>query len=292
MKDKIDIEKLFSDKLASHESVVSDQVWSGIQSQIGVGASSTAIAAKGISVATKWFIGIASVVAVSTTVLVLNYSETSTEPVAPKQNSLDSTVMITDNKLLTTEKSQETAEIEAPKSSDVIISVEKPSLPIKSYPATSVIELNSKGANASETLILKQATPSAPKTLPVYIDENKSMEENRQVVSRVELLQLPVRSKTNGSVEAWNNTNIFSPNNDGVNDFFFLDCKDLKEFSITIVNEKNAVVFVSNDPNFKWDGIDYKSSEMVPEGNYGYIVFAVDVNNNPIKLFNSLTVSK
>lgn len=283
---------MFSDKLASHESVVSDQVWSGIQSQIGVGASSTAIAAKGISVATKWFIGIASVVAVSTTVLVLNYSETSTEPVAPKQNSLDSTVMITDNKVVTNEKNESVTKYEVPTSSDVLTSNEKTVLPKTETKDKFNIEAGSNVSKTPETLIVKQAVaPKPPDLSPTIINKNNPTCEY-PFLTREDISKLPVQSEVKGSVEAWKKTNIFSPNNDGVNDFFFLDCKDLKEFSITIVNEKNAVVFVSNDPNFKWDGIDYKSSEMVPEGNYGYIVFAVDVNNNPIKLFNSLTVSK
>lgn len=283
---------MFSDKLANHESVVSDQVWSGIQSQIGVGASSTAIAAKGISVATKWFIGIASVVAVSTTVLVLNYSETKTDPATPKQENIDSTDIIADNKVVTLETKEVSSQNEAPTSSDVVISIGKPVLPATTTQEKPNLDAVYKVSNNPETLIVKQAVPSPSVNLPVYNDENRERQEKIQKVTKECSIALPVRPKVTGSVEAWKNTNIFSPNNDGVNDLFFLDCKDLKEFSITIVNEKNAVVFVSDDPNFKWDGIDSKTGEIVPEGNYGYIVFAVDVNNNPIKLFNSLTVSK
>lgn len=292
MKDKIDIEKLFSDKLANHESVVSDKVWSGIQSQIGVGASSTAVAAKGISVASKWIIGIVSVVAVSTTAIVLNYSETNTQQITPNQNITDSTEIIADNKVVTDEKNESVTEYVAPVFSEVVISNGKTVFPKTETQDKANLDAGSNVSNSPEALIVKQAIgPISTSSRPAVINNNNPACEY-PVLPREDISKLPVRSEVKGSVEAWKNTNIFSPNNDGVNDLFFLDCKDLKEFSITIVNEKNAVVFISDDPKFKWDGTDYKTGEMVPEGNYGYIVFAVDNYKNPIKIFNSLKISR
>ena len=283
---------MFSDKLANHDSTVSSNVWSGIQSQIGIGATSTTVAAKGISMASKWIIGISSVVAVSAVAVVLNYSDTSTELVIPNQNISDSTELAADNKIDSDENNETVKQYELPSASDVVLSVEKSVVSATEIPEEISLEAGSTVSQTPETLIIKQAVKSTPDKAPVYIDENKALQESKQVVTRECGGVLPVRPEVKGSVEAWKNTNIFSPNNDGVNDLFFLDCKDLKEFSITIVNEKNAVVFVSDDPKFKWDGTDYRTGEMVPEGNYGYIVFAVDIYKNPIKIFNSLKISR
>jgi hypothetical protein len=292
LKDKINIEKLFSDKLANHESIVSDKLWSGIQSQIAVGASPTAVAAKGISVATKWIIGITSVVAISTTAIVLNYSETKKELVAPNQNNLDSTEIIADNKVASAENNESVVKYEAPISSDVVVATRKTILPKFETQDKFNLESSDNASNTAETLIVKQAV--APKSIELssFKTDKHNPTCEYTLLTREDVVKLPIQSEVKGSVEAWKNTNIFSPNNDGINDFFFLDCKDLKDFSITIINDKNTVVFASDDPKFRWDGTNYKSGEMVPEGNYGYIVFAVDANNSPVKLFNSLKVSK
>ncbi len=47
----------------------------------------------------------------------------------------------------------------------------------------------------------------------------------------------------------------FSPNNDGMNDYFgnVRDCQ-FTDFNLSIFNRWGQVVFESNDPNFRWDG--------------------------------------
>ena len=51
--------------------------------------------------------------------------------------------------------------------------------------------------------------------------------------------------------------NIFSPNGDGVNDFFsfgYYDSFDVQEFNIRIFDRWGNEVFTSEDSNFQWDG--------------------------------------
>ena len=49
--------------------------------------------------------------------------------------------------------------------------------------------------------------------------------------------------------------NAFSPNNDGINDFFEVedDC-DISQFQFTLFNRWGNVIFQSSDLNFRWDG--------------------------------------
>ena len=51
--------------------------------------------------------------------------------------------------------------------------------------------------------------------------------------------------------------NLFSPNNDGVNDFFSIDLADsyhLPTVKVSIFNRWGEEVFYSEDPDFEWDG--------------------------------------
>ena len=289
MKDNIDIEKLFADKLANHESVVSSKVWSGVQAQIGVGVSSTAVAAKGISVASKWIIGAVSVVAVSTVALVLNYNDTQNSPAEPIQQKSDSTELSVVN---STESKENKSEVN-------VKQTENPTdNSIKNESVNKIQPEDNADLNLTvpvETLIVKQAVSSGEVKnekieKPTKVEKIDKINKENKEDSRPSSYASVSASKS--SVQEWKSTNVFSPNNDGINDLFFLETKDLTDFSITIINEKNVIVYISDNPNFKWDGTDYKTGEMVPNGNYGYIVFAFDAAKNPIKLFNSLKISR
>lgn len=291
MKDKIDIEKLFSDKLANHESVVSSKVWSGIQAQIGVGVSSTAVAGKGISVASKWIIGAVSVVAVSTVALVLNYNDTQNSSVEPIQHKSDSTELSVVNYSELTEIKSET-EVDFKQTENPIDNT------IKNESVNKIQSEDNADLNLTvpvEKLIVKQAV-SSEEVKTEKIEKPTKVEKIEKFINEIKEDSRPTSyasvSPSKSSVQEWKSTNVFSPNNDGINDLFFLETKDLKDFSITIINEKNVIVYISDNPNFKWDGTDYKTGEMVPNGNYGYIVFAFDAAKNPVKLFNSLKISR
>ncbi|MBC8045767.1 MAG: gliding motility-associated C-terminal domain-containing protein [Fimbriimonadaceae bacterium] len=65
--------------------------------------------------------------------------------------------------------------------------------------------------------------------------------------------------------------NAFSPNNDGMNDYFQIEFIDqLQMHSINIYNRWGENVFYSNDPNFKWDG-NYKNNKL-PIGSFVYVL--------------------
>ncbi len=296
MEDNINIEKLFSDKLSNHESVVSDKVWSGIQSQM-VGASATVATAKGISTTAKWIIGISSAVAISAVAVVLNFPESKNEIHNPKEIGLDSTEIIVQNKEVKIEnKAEEVNKESYSKSTDFnIASTPKSAInngqEIEYSENTTSIstDIDPKKLIVQEVVTVRQTIPEVMTQVKTEKPSTETQETSKQIA---ETSTSVVKNSLKGSVQEWKKTNVFSPNNDGINDLFFLDTKELKEFSITVINEKNEVVFISDDSKFKWDGTDYKTGEMVPAGSYGYIVFAVDVYNNPIKIFNSLNISR
>ena len=82
--------------------------------------------------------------------------------------------------------------------------------------------------------------------------------------------------------------NVFTPNNDGVNDVFKMTglgdpCSD--EIKIQIFNRWGKLVFESEDPYFEWDGKNLNGNDCKPgpfltiiRGQYGSTI----VNNNPV----------
>lgn len=67
----------------------------------------------------------------------------------------------------------------------------------------------------------------------------------------------------------------FSPNGDGVNDFFEIEYHNLSDFEIEIFDLNGIRVFDTKDPNFKWSGKD-ETAKRLPEGEYSFVLRALD----------------
>lgn len=69
--------------------------------------------------------------------------------------------------------------------------------------------------------------------------------------------------------------NVFTPNNDGDNDFFQLINTDgIESLECVIINRWGNVIVEFNEISFLWDGLD-KSGDVVTEGTYFYKINAV-----------------
>jgi len=77
--------------------------------------------------------------------------------------------------------------------------------------------------------------------------------------------------------------NIFTPNGDGVGDFFKIKSDyELKEFNIQIINKLGEVVFESRDINQHWNG-KINGNDDASEGLYYYIIRGEDTFGNKIE---------
>jgi gliding motility-associated-like protein len=66
--------------------------------------------------------------------------------------------------------------------------------------------------------------------------------------------------------------NIFSPNNDGANDFFkAIRVRQIKEINLSIVDRWGNPVYFTKDPYFQWNGISSISKVAVSEGTFFYV---------------------
>lgn len=84
--------------------------------------------------------------------------------------------------------------------------------------------------------------------------------------------------------------NTFSPNNDGTNDLLSIESKGIVDFQITVLNDRQEVVYESSNPDFNWDGIHYRTNQKVPAGSYFYIIVAKDAVGNVINKHQKLTI--
>ena len=73
--------------------------------------------------------------------------------------------------------------------------------------------------------------------------------------------------------------NVFSPNGDGINDFFVFKHQSLKSCRVSIVDRSGKVVYKRKiDDVYSWDGWDgnmHNSNRSAPEGQYYFVVEAL-----------------
>lgn len=91
--------------------------------------------------------------------------------------------------------------------------------------------------------------------------------------------------------EVGNLPNVFTPNGDGNNDEFFVTCKNIKNFQLTIIDNQQNIIFATNDPDFRWNGFD-KFGQPAKEGTYYYIIVAEDESGNTINKYQQLRLQR
>ena len=82
--------------------------------------------------------------------------------------------------------------------------------------------------------------------------------------------------------------NTFTPNNDGVNDFFNILISNLSAYNIKIFNRYGTLIFTSDKILDSWDGT-FKG-DVMPVGVYYFIVDAKDAKGNRLFRKNSVTL--
>lgn len=67
--------------------------------------------------------------------------------------------------------------------------------------------------------------------------------------------------------------NVFTPNNDGKNEYFtpLIPYRYIESIELSIFNRWGQIVFETNDPAINWDGVHQDSNVPVPSGVYYYI---------------------
>ena len=75
--------------------------------------------------------------------------------------------------------------------------------------------------------------------------------------------------------------NSFTPNGDGLNDYFDPQLVGYHDFEIKIYDRWGSLVYFSKDANDGWDGSHYTNNDLLENGTYMYNIYVLDYNNKP-----------
>ncbi len=93
-------------------------------------------------------------------------------------------------------------------------------------------------------------------------------------------------------IDAWDFTifypNAFSPNGDGTNDDFFIEMNAIRDVDFQIFDRWGKVIYVSNDPDFRWDG--RINGVDAPEGVYVFRIKAVTYRDQEVERSGTITL--
>jgi gliding motility-associated-like protein len=305
LKDKDYIQELFSEKLSQHESSVRPDLWQNIQANL---ASQTAVtssvAAKSVSSASKWIYIAASVVSVtvasvyyfnsdskeSTVVseskVKINNENTIIKVENAQNESVEKSTVNTSKKENTTVNTHNTVVLVnqttlRPDEEKIITTeIKNASNNSGGNLNTSATNQNTQGANNPSNSQHKTSISGSNIPTENLIDDDKEktvvftdpVQQEKPVVGKIS--KLP---------------NVISPNGDNVNDYLFLQTERIIEFTITIMDTRNNLVYSSNDPAFTWYGTNM-TGEKLPAGKYYYFVTAIDEHNHKINKYNTLEI--
>ncbi|MDX1666155.1 MAG: gliding motility-associated C-terminal domain-containing protein, partial [Saprospiraceae bacterium] len=83
---------------------------------------------------------------------------------------------------------------------------------------------------------------------------------------------------------------VMSPNGDGLNDFFFINCnEDFTENSLEIYDRWGELVFNTVNYDNTWDGVN-NAGEALPTGAYYYVFEYIDGSGNLVQAKGSITL--
>ena len=85
--------------------------------------------------------------------------------------------------------------------------------------------------------------------------------------------------------------NIFTPNGDGENDFFYVKGENIKAYFIQIFDINGRVVFETNLIESKWDGND-ATGQALSNGIYLYSIQAIGEDGSDLSRTGSLTLKR
>jgi gliding motility-associated-like protein len=82
--------------------------------------------------------------------------------------------------------------------------------------------------------------------------------------------------------------NAFSPNGDGVNDYFSIASLNLTGFTIRIFDRWGNLIYISDNPAFRWDGA--MAGKGLPEGAYTFYFTGSGINGEKIEASGVVTL--
>lgn len=281
------IKDLFSEKLGNFESSVRPELWSNIASQIGA-TTTVATVSTGVSLFTKTIIGLSVAAAIGgfgyfvwnnddqqvdkkeieVSTNEIGSKENSTQQSSNESNKVAQRNTVDYNGLINQRIEPFVQDFVLPTTEDfmdLLLENKELSLPYIELAETKLPEIKEEP---------KQENPVIQETQSTNNSENQSSSNPLPEIEKI-ALELP---------------NVFTPNNDGANDYFEIKSDGLTDFSLVVLDMNGKPVFQTTDAHFKWDGTNI-SNEKVLDGNYLYYITARDSNGKQLTKSQSLRIN-
>lgn len=281
------LKDLFSEKLGNYEAKVNPELWNSIASKITTPAATSAVVGK--TVLSKIIIGssIAAAVAIGGYFFLSPSEATKTptkETVAQKVHVSKSNTtksFVETKEPVVSSKNTRTLEPNKKIDNQEVIIINK-LIPAYSNEHRGEAVTTIRTETTEEIITTIKNTPDGPAEKTV----TKTTKTTRQELQRE---KQKAEQQEDNSFE--NLPNVFTPNNDGSNDYFSIKSAGIKDFSVVVMDNQNNVVYKSDDADFKWNGVDLKGDQ-VPEGNYIYYITGYNAKGKVITKYSALKVMR
>jgi gliding motility-associated-like protein len=326
VKDNFDVEKLFKEKFESFEPAVNAKVWENVAANVASnGAASGAVASSALWVKSIIVGAVATVVGLGAWVYFDN-EETNevseNQKVVPAEQPMQS--FVDDHQIVEVEESRPELNYEQKHSQQPTISTEKQVLKARqnnqqlttnntksvsntvesanqNRPSEVQESADQKEMNTiAETNILKTTSgtvenhqkESEPINDGIHAFKGDSAMTGQRADDIKQQADKVADHEQENSEESYisNIPNIFTPNNDNINDEFFIeDLANIEAFYIVIYTKSNVKVYESADANFRWDGFNMYGNKVRPDVYY-YLIKAVGVDGKTHSIPGQITV--
>jgi gliding motility-associated-like protein len=82
--------------------------------------------------------------------------------------------------------------------------------------------------------------------------------------------------------------NAFTPNQDGINDEFYITNADFPKFNFTVFDRWGNRVYATTNGNFRWDGT--QDGDPVASGTYVFVMEAVSAKGKQLKRSGTISI--
>jgi len=279
--------KEIADKLNGFSSEVNPQMWQAVSSQVGAGAAAGNGLATGVGKVAVIVVGVTAVSVAS----YFGFKSDDKEP-NPTINKVVQTLSESSNKENQTPVSQK-EQVSEPQNE------KKTTVKATTKSTKQPAGLTKGEASTSETETIEVKTPSfvgvitieKPNNPTVKTEVTPSSGTNKTNASESTTKTDNQGENTSSSYPIKTNYNVFTPNGDGTNDYFYVESEGLTDYSIVIMDEKNNKVWESKDPEAQWDGRNMMG-QMVSEGRYLCLIAGNGPDRKPFGKHVIITIRK
>ncbi len=286
--EKDQLKELFNETFQNFEQAVRPELWNTLATKINVSTASGIVAKKGISLFSKLVIATAVVSSFGVIGYVLTTQHVKKgghlELKKNEKTAQDSTPDSLSKTQDTGDKNTQHIDFclspkeQHEKLSSTIFSIDEV-VPVDVPTETKPIVFNSSNGEQQKSGIL------------LHEENNEVRQQNDAIQSVRDENQLTVVQTDKEDYYLGELPNVFTPNKDGINDFFRIDSKGFVDFSIVILDKNNRIVFQSDSPDFIWDGnaVDGQECEM---NQYIYFITAKSSTGKMITQHHVLTLQR